>query len=35
MNKDSEAKVFKQLEFDDKDLTMFTITDLILVNRRG
>ena len=33
MNKDSEAKSFKQLEFDDKDLVMFTITDLRLENR--
>ena len=30
MNKDNEAKDFKQLEFDDKDLVMFTITDLKL-----
>ena len=30
MNKDSEAKGFEQLEFDDKDLIMFTITDLKL-----
>ena len=30
MNKDSEAKGFKRLEFDDKDLVMFTITDLWL-----
>ena len=34
MNKESEAKDFKQLEFDDKDLTMFTITDLRLVTRK-
>ena len=33
MNKDSEAKSFKQLEFEDKDLVMFTITDLRLENR--
>ena len=30
MNRDSEAKGFKQLEFNDKDLIMFTITDLRL-----
>ena len=30
MNKDSEEKSFKQLEFEDKDLIMFTITDLRL-----
>ena len=30
MNKDGKAKGFKQLEFDDKDLIMFTITDLRL-----
>ena len=30
MNRDSEAKSFKQLEFNDKDLIMFTITDLRL-----
>ena len=34
MNKDSEAKGFKQLEFDDKDLIMFTITDLRLEKRK-
>ena len=34
MSKESEAKYFKLLEFIDKDLTMFTITDLILVKRR-
>ena len=34
MNKDSEAKSFKQLEFDDKDLVMFTITDLRLEKRK-
>ena len=33
MNKDGSAKDFKQLEFDDKDLIMFTITDLRLENR--
>ena len=33
MNKDSEAKGFRELEFDDKDLIMFTITDLRLENR--
>ena len=33
MNKDSETKSFKQLEFDDKDLIMFTITDLRLEKR--
>ena len=33
MNKDGKAKGFKQLEFDDKDLIMFTITDLRLENR--
>ena len=33
MNKDGTAKDFKQLEFDDKDLIMFTITDLRLENR--
>ena len=33
MNRDSEAKSFKQLEFDDKDLIMFTITDLRLEKR--
>ena len=30
VNRDSEAKGFKQLEFNDKDLIMFTITDLRL-----
>ena len=30
MNKDNEAKDFKQLGFDDKNLVMFTITDLKL-----
>ena len=30
MNKDNEAKDFKQLEFDDKDLIMFTITNMEL-----
>ena len=30
MNKINKAKDFKQLEFDDKDLIMFTITDLKL-----
>ena len=34
MNKDSETKSFKQLEFDDKDLIMFTITDLRLEKRK-
>ena len=34
MNKDNEAKGFKQLEFDDKDLVMFTITDLRLEKRK-
>ena len=34
MNKDSEAKYFEQLEFEDKDLIMFTITDLRLENRK-
>ena len=34
MNKDNEAKGFKQLEFDDKDLVMFTITDLKLQKRK-
>ena len=32
MNKDSEAKGFRELEFDDKDLIMFTITDVSLAN---
>ena len=30
LNKNSEAKSFQQLEFDDKDLIMFTITDMKL-----
>ena len=30
MNRKSEAKRFKQLDFEDKDLVMFTITDLRL-----
>ena len=30
MDKDNKAKDFKQLEFDDKDLIMFTITNLKL-----
>ena len=34
MNKDNEAKDFKQLGFDDKDLVMFTITDLKLENSK-
>ena len=34
MNKNNEAKDFKQLEFDDKDLIMFTITDLRLEKRK-
>ena len=34
MNKYSEAKGFMQLEFDDKDLVMFTITDLRLEKRK-
>ena len=33
MNKNNKAKDFKQLEFDDKDLIMFTITDLKLEKR--
>ena len=33
MNKDGTAKDFEQLAFDDKDLIMFTITDLRLENR--
>ena len=33
MNKENRAKDFKQLEFDDKDLIMFTITDLKLEKR--
>ena len=34
MNKDSEAKSFEQLEFKDKDLIMFTITDLKLKKKK-
>ena len=34
MNKENRAKDFKQLEFDDKDLIMFTITDLKLEKRK-
>ena len=34
MNRDSETKHFKQLEFEDKDLIMFTITDLRLEKRK-
>ena len=34
MSKDSEAKGFAQLEKDDKDLIMFTITALRLQKRR-
>ena len=34
MNKDNEAKDFKQLGFYDKDLVMFTITDLKLENSK-
>ena len=34
MNKDSEARQFKQLDFDDKDLNMFTITNLSLEGRK-
>ena len=34
-NKDSKAKDFMKLDFDDKDLIMFTITDLRLENRTG
>ena len=30
MKKNSEARSFKEMEFDDKDLIMFTITDLKL-----
>ena len=33
MNKNNKAKDFKQLEFDDKDLIMFTITNLKLEKR--
>ena len=32
MNSDSEATDFLQLDSDDKDMTMFTMTDLELVN---
>ena len=35
INKDSKAKDFLDLDFDDKDLIMFTITDLRLENRAG
>ena len=34
MNKENEAKDFKHLEFNDKDLIMFTITDLRLENKK-
>ena len=34
MNKENEAKDFKNLEFNDKDLIMFTITDLRLEKRK-
>ena len=34
MDKENEAKDFKQLQFDDKDLVMFTITDLRLEKRK-
>ena len=34
MNRESEAKDFKQLGFEDKDLVMFTITDLKLENSK-
>ena len=34
MNRDSEAKGFKQMEFEDKDLIMFTMTDLRLVKNK-
>ena len=34
MNRDSEARQFKQLDFDDKDLIMFTITNLSLEERK-
>ena len=34
MNRDDEPKNFQQLEFNDKDLVMFTITDLILEKRK-
>ena len=33
-NKDGKDKDFKQLEFEDKDLIMFTITDLKLVQNK-
>ena len=34
MKKNSEARSFKEMEFDDKDLIMFTITDLKLEKRK-
>ena len=34
MNKDNEAKIFKHLGIDDKDLVMFAITDLRLEKRK-
>ena len=34
MNKEGEATSFKQLEFNDKDLVMFTITNLKLEKRK-
>ena len=34
MNKEGEAKSFKQIEFNDKDLVMFTITNLKLEKRK-
>ena len=34
MNKDSEVMDYEQLEFEDKDLVMFTITNLKLDNRK-
>ena len=34
MNKDSEERSFKQLEFDDKDHIMFTITNMKLEKRK-
>ena len=34
MKKNSQAKSFKHMEFDDKDLIMFTITDLRLQRRK-
>ena len=34
MNRDSEAKYFEQLELEDKNLIMFTITELRLVNKK-